>query len=215
MGDDWNIFFHRSPLTPDPSVRITSRSLVNAGIGREYWGAGIKKIPDGLAYRSSLKSIIRNLHLDEPKGRGAIFYGKFGSGKTASAAICLKSAMIRGGQSFLIKSLEIKHIHDKRWTAISPEGVEMWSMATRTQFVAIDDLGAEAMPEFGRGPDTRVVEELIRARYDERLPTYITTNLDLHSLAETYNSIKTILLDPAHYRIVEVSGKAWRQDRED
>lgn len=210
MSDDWNIAFHRAPLTPEPSERLTPKILLNASIGREYWKVSISQIPKGLNYRNSLQEIVDNLHEEEPQGKGAIFHGSYGTGKSSSAAIVLKAGLCRGGQGYFVRALDLKQAHDKSWATLTPEGITVWDMVTRSQLVVVDDLGAEAQSEYGRGPDTRVVEALIRARYDNRLATYITTNLDLSALASTYASIASILLYPDRFRTVAVRGKSWR-----
>jgi len=210
MSDDWNIAFHRAPLTPEPSERLTPKVLHNANIGREYWRASISKIPKGLAYRAALEGIVESLPEDEQSGKGVIFHGPYGSGKSSSAAIVLKAGLCRGGQGYFVRALDLRRAHDKSWATLTPEGLTVWDMVTRSQLVVVDDLGAEAQSEYGRGPDTRVVEALIRARYDSRLPTYITTNLELSRLTEVYASIASILLYPERFQIVSVREKSWR-----
>lgn len=210
MNDNWNIAFYRAPLSPEPSERLSPKILLNAAIGREYWKVSIQQIPKNLPYRKSLQEIVDSLHEDEPLGKGAIFHGSYGTGKSSSAAIVLKAGLCRGGQGYFVRALDLKKAHDKSWATLTPEGITVWDMITRSQLVVVDDLGAEAQAEYGRGPDTRIVESLIRARYDNQLATYITTNFDLATLSSTYSSIASILLYPARFRTVAVRGKSWR-----
>lgn len=211
MSDDWNIAFYRADLTPYPRDPVSHRTLRSANIGESYWPAGVEKIPADLSYRADLQRIIGKLHESAQTGLGAIFFGLYGHGKTSAAAICLKSALCRGGMAYMVEALTLRAAHDKPQNYLTNEGVPVWDMARRCHFVAIDDLGAEQRVEYGQPPDTRVVEELIRYRYSRKLPTFITTNLSVQALMVAYQDLKTIFLDPSRYEIVEVRGKNWRQ----
>jgi DNA replication protein DnaC len=208
---DNEAFFH-SDITPDPRDPVGQGALYRAGIGREYWNAGIAGIPDHCAYKAKLKALVDNLHIDHKEGRGAIFCGEQGFGKTAASTILLKAAIARGGQGFLcyVKNLELAF--EKPWVYLTPEGVPIWDMATRGHFFVLDDLGAEIQAAGYKAGNTQAIESLIRARHNSRLPTYITTNLPLSKLAEVYGSFKTILLDKKRFDFVHVSGHNWRLD---
>jgi len=210
MSDGWNINFYRRPLSDEPIWRVTPRMLHNARIGRSYWSVSTEQIPPTKKYRIILQGLIKDLPSSEAAGCGVVFLGPFGSGKTSAGCILLKAAMARGGQSFFVSALELKSAYDRRIYALSPEGVQVWDMATKCQIVLIDDLGAEIGPTVAGG-DVRVAEELIRARYNERLTTYITTNMKLSELMSTYKALASILSEPSRYRHIVVKEVNWRK----
>lgn len=215
MSDIWDIAFYRADLTPDKSEIVTKRSLINANIGEDYWNVSIEQIPDEhngkpVLYKHVLRRLIDSLHIDAKTGRGAIFMGLQGYGKTSAAAILLKSAMARGGQAYMADALALQRAVERRHKELTPEGVPVFDMVRNCHFVAIDDFGAEAKPAFGQPPDTRIMEEIIRHRNKRRLPTYITTNLSAAALKETYEGFITILTDKRRYEPVAVSGFNWR-----
>lgn len=212
MGE-WKRGLYHRPLTPKRSTAITREMLVNAGIGRSYWPCSIGQIPDSCEYKKALRSMVRDLHLDAPEGRGALFFGNHGYGKTSAADIMLMAAMSRGGQCFHRMAAQVEHAYTKRWVETNLDGVEIWDLLVGSQLLVLDDLGHELAASGYKAGDTRIVEELIRLRYDDRLTTYITTNLPLPELIKIYQPISSILLDPTRFRIVEVSGHNWRRGK--
>lgn len=203
--------FYRRRLSREPSFSITKEMLKNAGIGKSYWGCSVKKIPDTCSYKAALLEMIEKLPEDERAGKGAIFYGNHGHGKTSSSMIMLKSAMARGGQAFHRMAATVEHSYEKRWVETNLDGIEVWDLLTRSQLLSLDDLGHELAAGGYKVGDTRIIEELIRLRYDDLLPTYITTNLPLKELVGQYSSISSILLDPSRFYVIEVGGNNWRR----
>lgn len=211
MGD-WDLNFYRRPLDPEPNFKVTKAMLRNAGIGENYWTCSIKQIPDKCTYKKALTNMVANLPKDERRGKGAIFWGKHGFGKTSAGSIVLKAAMARGGQVHSRMAGMIEHAYDKRWTETNADGVEIWDVLTNVQIVLIDDLGQEIVAAGYKAGDTGMIEELIRCRYDRRLTTYITTNLGPQDLIQHYSPICSILLEPSRFEHVEVDGHNWRKN---
>lgn len=207
----WDLDFYHRPLSPDPSFNVTEEMLLNAGIERLYWKCSISEIPDDCAYKAELTDMVKCLPKDERAGRGAVFWGKHGSGKTSAADIILKAAMARGGQCYHRMAGRIRHSYEKRWIETNRDGIEVWDLLTNSQLLVIDDLGHELAASGYQAGDIRIVEELIRVRYDKKLTTYITTNLPIPELVAQYKPIATILLEKARYRTVEVAGCRWRR----
>ena len=207
---DLNGHFDRRPLTPGPTFKFTTNTFDNAMIGEEYRCASRPKIPDQCEYKHQLKQMMDSIQVDAIAGKGAIFYGGYGHGKSCAAVIMLKIAATRQASIFFRKARFMKAAWEKPWAYFNRENIPIWDMMTRTHFAALDDLGAElAQAGYEKG-DIRVMESIIRERYDARIPTYITTNLELDDLMAAYPSLNSIFLDPTRYYLVEVTGYNWR-----
>jgi DNA replication protein DnaC len=210
VSDDWNISFYCPPLWAEPKDKLTEGAFVNAMVGREYWFVSGSKIPSQCRYRSEIAKMVASLPEDAAAGKGAIFYGGYGHGKSSASVIMLKAAYVRGAQMFFRKANLMKDAFLKQWAFLSPEGVPIWSMMTRCQFAVLDDLGAELVLAGYEKGDIRIMESIVRDRYDAKLPTYITTNLEMKDLMTAYPSLSSIFLDSSRYYLVEVTGKNWR-----
>ncbi len=208
---DGDLEFYHRPLSPEPSFSVTKAMLRNAGIGRSYWPVSVQRVPDTCSHKVKLISMISNLPRDERNGKGAVFVGNHGYGKTSVASIMLKAAMARGGQCYHRLASSIEHAYEKRWTETNSDGIEIWEVLTRSQLLTIDDLGTELASGGYKAGDIRIIEELIRRRYDDRLVTYITTNLPVPELIKQYPSVSSILVDPSRFYSISVRGFNWRK----
>mgnify|MGYP003965035341 CR=1 FL=1 len=215
MSSRWDLDFYKRRLSTTPTFNIDKLMLQNAGIGKSYWPVSVNKIPNNCRYKSTLVDMVNNLHHDVRMGKGAIFYGNHGHGKTSAASIMLKAAMARGGQCFHRIASSIEHAYEKRWVDTNIDGVQVWSLLKKSQLLTLDDLGQEQASAGYKAGDIRIIEELIRARYDARLTTYITLNLPIGGLKNQYPTIASILFDPKRFRIVDVSGHNWRHSEEE
>lgn len=209
-----NLAFFRSYISEERRDPVTPTTMRYANVGREYWRASINAIPAGCAYKEILAKMVSSLHTDEIKGKGAIFYGDQGFGKTSSAVIMLKEALARGGQGYFCFAKNMDAFFERPRDHLTPEGVPVWEMATRCHFFILDDLGTELHAAGYKAGNTQIIETLIRTRYNNRLPTYITTNLALSEWRESYGAFKTILLDDKRFYHVKVAGKNWRADKD-
>jgi DNA replication protein DnaC len=212
---DFDLGFYYRQLSAAPEFTVTKKMLQNAGIGKSYWPVSIDKIPDACAYKAQLTQMVDRLPVDVRLGKGAIIYGNHGHGKTSASAIMLKAAMARGGQCFHRIASSVEHSYEKRWVETNLDGIQVWELLTKSQLLTLDDLGQEQAAAGYKAGDTRIIEQLVRARYDCRLPTYITTNLPIQELAKQYPSIGSILFDPKRFYIFEVAGHNWRRSEQE
>lgn len=100
-------------------------------------------------------------------GKGIMFYGSVGVGKTFLAA-CIANALIDSGWTCLVTNcsrLEGQMHSGDRETVL--DGL------ARYDLVVLDDLGAERNTEYMN----QTVMDIIDARYRQRLPLIVTTNL--------------------------------------
>lgn len=217
MSDDFEIAnpaFFRGEITPYRRDPVLPSTMRRTNLGRDHWKTQIKQIPDECPYKHDLQQLIDNLHIDHEKGKGAIFYGDQGQGKSCAAGIILKEAIARGGQGYFLYATALEAAYDRPQNHLTPEGIPVWEMATRCHFFVLDDLGGELHAAGYKAGNTQAVESLIRARYSNRLPTYITTNLAPAKWVEFYPSFVTILTDTKRFKSVKVFGKNWRFEKE-
>ena len=201
-----NIRFHlnRPPLPIDNRLYAVMRE---ANIGARYWGAMVSYLDESVAHRESVVDYVRNYEAKEAMGSGLLFYGDHGSGKTALLSILLREAMRRAPCSAWFTP-----ITDLDWTArhrdsVGPTGVPIWDLITRAQVVAIDDVGSERQAEW----NDCWFEEVIRARYNNRLTTHMATNLKLEDLLKKAPWFGSIIRDSFTVIRVDVSPlNTWR-----
>lgn len=104
---------------------------------------------------------------------GVLLHGGFGTGKSALSALAIRSWCLSGRAGLFVTSshyLESLRPQDGRTAPLSTENVDR---AATVPLLALDDLGAERLTDWGRDALFR----LINGRYDAgRLPTIYTSN---------------------------------------
>lgn len=121
-------------------------------------------------------------HMKET-GRGVLFYGSVGSGKTYHAC-CIANGLIERRRIPVIVTSFAAIIN-------LPQNQREWFMdeITRCPLAVIDDLNAERKTEFA----TEFVFRAVDARYRSELPTIFTTNMDITAMKnETVDDFKRI-----------------------
>lgn len=197
-------FYARLPLNPEPlHLAIDPDSMERSLIGRDYWRVSPDQIPDGLPYKESITKYCQNIHKCERRGYGLYLAGPLGSGKTATAVIALKAAIIRGGTALFMTSAEIQRAFLSRNMPTLPNGCPVDEGCFNVQFLVIDDFGAEDQKTDWK---QQHVETVIRARQRDRLPTIITSNIKPVDLPQEW--LKSLL--NKHYALLDVRGVNWR-----
>jgi len=123
-------------------------------------------------------------------GKGLLFFGRNGTRKTTLAAITLTEVQYR------YPSLEVFYIRFSALKAAMTDTFESDGSERKTNankildavrtrsLVVIDDIGQEYRTQSGFTES--FFHELIRVRYDNALPTIITTNIDPESMRGVY-----------------------------
>lgn len=153
------------------------------------------------------KRYVENFDTMRERGKGLVFYGNVGTGKTFYAA-CIANALIDSGRPCLVTNFvrlanELNANFDRRQ--------EFLDGLNRYDLLVIDDLAAERDTEYM----SEIVQTVIDSRYRAKLPTIITTNLtaeELKNPAEirkqrTYSRLLEMCLP------VEITGKDRRRAR--
>ncbi len=106
-------------------------------------------------------------------GRGLLFYGTVGTGKSVAAA-CIANAVIN--QGYRPKMTSITDVADEIWNATNK--AEYMEHLCKYDLLILDDLGAERQTPYMQ----EMVYKIINARYTQGGPMIITTNLTKEEL---------------------------------
>lgn len=141
------------------------------------------------------------------RGKGLLFYGTVGTGKTFTAA-CIANALIDRGIPCLVTNFArlVNTIH-----GMYDGKQEYIDGLNRFDLIVIDDLAAERDTEYMN----EIVQNIIDCRYRSGLPTIITTNLSAEEIKNpadvrkqrTYSRLLEMTIP------VEVKGKDRRKEK--
>ncbi|MEV5265206.1 ATP-binding protein [Streptomyces werraensis] len=151
-------------------------------------------------------------------GRGLMFAGPPGTGKTTMAAAVLCELRRRYGvsvyQSRFGDHVERKIKAMKAGADTDPEQLSRWTYAIeRTEWadvVLLDDVGHEHITDSKYAED--VLDQLLRQRYDEGRPTLLTTNLSGTDWAQRYSRALRSFMDQCTRRSIFVGESLRRAD---
>lgn len=126
---------------------------------------------------------IDNAHLYKDDGRGIIFCGPVGRGKSLSSMKILMKLVDKGYTGYFITIKELFDMIKKSWTDEDFEKTK--NHIYNCDFLVLDDLGTEYKKD---GSDWAITEldGLMRHRYYKKLPLITTTNSNLEMLKEKY-----------------------------
>jgi DNA replication protein DnaC len=117
---------------------------------------------------------------------GLLLSGGVGNGKTALAnAICTMLETITKTNRSLAP-FEFRRVSAIELSNIAIGDSERFAKTKRCEYLLIDDIGAEPVMVKNYGNEISAVVELIYDRYDSRLFTIATSNLNDKQLAERY-----------------------------
>lgn len=126
------------------------------------------------------KNYANNFSLMKKKGKGLIFTGNVGSGKTFLAC-CIANDLIDKGHSCLVTNFS-ELIN--RLTGMYEGKQDYLDELNQYELLIIDDLGAERSTDYV----DEIVWNIIDARYRKGLPMIITTNLNYTDLSNPKNT---------------------------
>lgn len=130
-----------------------------------------------------IKDYIDNLSNYRRDGKGIIFNGPVGRGKSLSAMKILMGAVDKGYPAYFCTVKNLLDIIKKSWN--DENFVKLKNHIFDCDFLVVDDLGVEYQKD---GSDWVLTEldGLMRHRYYKKLVTIFTTNSSLDNLSEKY-----------------------------
>jgi DNA replication protein DnaC len=161
----------------------------------------------------SVANFVNNIELFRSKGKGLMFMGDSGVGKTFLASLALQGAK---DKSYKIEAIELGTFidlhyqmfnaghNDDRYDTIYDH---LQYIKVKADFVLFDDIGREHASTSGWSDEE--LFNTFRYRWNRGRPTIFTTNLTLPALAERYTPGFVSLLHEAT-EIVLVEGEDYR-----
>lgn len=138
----------------------------------------------------TVRSYLGDLKANRVTGRGLTFMGAAGVGKTYLAEMVLKQAH---QERYTIESITVAtlvQMHQKLFGKLEDDyelaSVEhqIERLQYQTDFVLFDDVGREY--DSGSGWASQILFNVVRDRYNRKLPFLVTTNLPLPKLEVRY-----------------------------
>ena len=163
------VFKGRKLKSPDDARLVPSRCEL-ARIPRKYWKTKWSYYPDDSPQKKKLLEYVDNLDNHRKDGIGLYLAGATRQGKTAAVTLIAKEIIRRDGFPLFVPCHDIAKIEMSK----DPEDVELSNKMRNVTFLILDDLGADS----GKETAASMVEQIIRDRDGQLLPTLFTTNID-------------------------------------
>jgi DNA replication protein DnaC len=181
------------------------RLLELANIGRRFWDVSLDPISDRLHYKAEVQAYIRDFARNERSGLGVFLTGPLGSGKTSILSLLMIEAMLRAPiTAYFMPVLSLDWCSRHRSEMRTSNGTTIWSLLTEAQIVGLDDLCSERDAEWTAAG----VEEVLRARYNARLVTFLSTNKSPEDVFARLPWLGSLVKEV--YRTIRVEGRNWR-----
>lgn len=167
--------------------KLTERDLRRMNIGRRYWDASLDAIETDADHERILRTYAERIGRVRRRGRGLLFYGPNSAGKTYGSVCLLKHAVSWGYSAYCIMAADLKDavIRDEVFEEDFVRGrVTTEQRIREVDFLLLEDVGKEYKAKSGFGEN--LMENLLRHRTRNMLPTIITTNLSLPDFRERY-----------------------------
>lgn len=190
-------------MSNDPIRKLTTWDLTRMNVGERYRKCTIDSIPDKCTHKKPLSNWLGRVRKNVENGNGLIFCGEYGTGKTASAVICMKNTVVRGGTAYLAREMNLQNTFIEKPEFDIHETIPERMLSV--DLLVIDDIGAGRDNNFG----SEILESILRIRSDEKLCTMFTTNLTPSALAKR---LKGGILQPvlANTAVIECKGFNFR-----
>lgn len=180
------------PLPKNTDNPIKPEQLEYAGIYKRYQGVTFESIeakglPQNMSIRSAYwraKKYAEDIEEMVKQGRGLVLVGGYGTMKTTIVVAILREWLTKGHGGMIVPMCSLM---DNLFTMRTLNREEMARYEQRLRKVPLlilDDLGGE---DTDQKWILDKVDAIVTERYNEMLPTIITTNLSPKELEQTYS----------------------------
>jgi len=166
---------------------LTNHDFHRMNIGRRYFGASLADIQTDEQHYDVLKRYCSKIHRVRRRGIGLLFFGPNSGGKTYGATCILKHAVSAGYSAYCVMAADLTDIvvNNKVFEEDVAEGIiSVESRIRNCDFLLLEDVGKEYRAKSGFAENQ--LENLLRHRTRNLLPTIVTTNLELGEFRDRY-----------------------------
>lgn len=167
-------------------------------------------LPDGLKMSPSKQRNLRRAFDDalayaqDPKG-WLVFKGGYGSGKTHLAAAIANQRIAMGYPALFVNTPDLLDHLRATFSPNSPIGYDQrFEQIRNTPLLILDDLGAQSNSDWAQ----EKLYQIFNHRYNNRLPTVVTTNLELEAIEMR---IRSRLVDLSLVHIIHIAAPDFRR----
>jgi len=149
---------------------MDEKILERMRLPRNHWGSRLAEIPDACEHKEKFQRYVEDISEHVRDGRGLLLLGKYSTGKSACAAICLKAAAVAGHLGLWINAREILS-HKIQKTPFDEE-FTLYERVLVVPVLVVDEVTVASTA-------TQVeaeIENVVRSRLEDRRATIVTTN---------------------------------------
>ena len=173
-------------------TKISKKNLVNCGVPSRLqdWYLEDLEVEDKI--KQYVLGYVEHLDKVYKEGKGIYFFGNNGVGKTTLACMILKECYTYRYTCKRITFMDYVSLYTRAWgdNEVKQEVEEEINKIKSREFLCIEEIGKENDTKVA----VNVLEDLLRYREDNSLPTIICTNLSPKAIKERYgNSIYSLL----------------------
>lgn len=185
-------------------VRVTAEILERMRVPRVHWGATLSKIPGRCTHRKIISDYLNNLEKNMQLGKGLLLFGDYSVGKSAIAAIILKSAVMVRKIGLWVVHRRLPEYHIEK-TLFDGE-TTVWERIHSVPILVVDELLLRNDIAYTE----QALEYVVRQRIDMRRATIITSNYAPSTIQSKYPSLESAMREA--YLPVKVSGHNFREE---
>lgn len=178
-------------------------------VPKSKWTVSLDRVPGDLEHREPVVQYLKNLKENLETGRGLLFCGVYGTGKSSLAAIIVRAVAEHGCDPYWLEAFELA----TSWRPKNQQSDRRYIESRRSHLLVVDDLGMEDDRAANHESYERLlVRQALRYRLEREGATIITTNLTLERL-EAMHGDKLIALLKRHLTPVMIEGMDWGEPK--